>query len=128
MYSSKNDKQKQRSLQNNYLEVMPYRLLDINITPLFPRTDQHFLTAKYFLQLEEQRFRWKLHKNNSCVLFKIEIQVLSTFMNYLCQYLTFFLLNFFVLYFRLYLIILKTLFWNKAMKEQPKKPSENTQV
>ena len=61
---------------------------------LFPRTDQHFLTAKYLLQLEEQKLTWKLHKNKSCVLFKIAIQVLKTCMNYLWQYLTFNFLNF----------------------------------
>ena len=56
-------------------------------TLLYQRTDKHFWTAKYFLQLEEQKPRWKLHRYNSCALVKVYIQVSPTFMIYLCQYL-----------------------------------------
>ena len=84
-------------------------------TLLFPRTDQHFITAKYFLQLEEQKLRLKLHKNNFCGLFKISIQVLSTLIHHLSQYLTFKKNNA-----NIFNYILKILLLNKAMKERQK--------
>ena len=58
---------------------------------------QVFWTAKYFLPLEEQTLRRRLHAINFCWLFKVSIQVLTTFIKYFCQYPSFFLRIFFFL-------------------------------